>query len=147
MNLPKKLTRTINKFAKRDLKISKKFSPYHDKPGDMKLYVLAQGSKNRDKKWTILGEIDKWGVEFNTFWNRTQFTVSTVKDDFGKNENETFYQIVKRASHIAKSNGEIYKLNNGTTIQIFNLNFAYNVLADLENQKTFSLDDAEIETV
>lgn len=145
MQLPKKLERTINKFAKRDSKIAKKFFPYDEKPGDMKLYVLAQSG--REKKWLILGEIDKWGVEFNTYWQRTQFTVSTVREDFGKNSNETFHQIITRASHIAKGNGEIYKLQKGGEIQIFQFNFAYNVLADLENQKTFSLDDAIEETV
>jgi hypothetical protein len=143
MPIPKKLEKTIKKFAKRDGKIAKKFFPYLVKPGDMPLYVLAQSG--REKKWTILGAVDKWGVEFNVYWERTQFTVSTVRADFGKNQNETFHQIVSRASHLAKGNGELYKLRKGTDIQIFQFNFAYNVLADLENQKTFSLADAENE--
>jgi hypothetical protein len=143
MPIPKKLANTIKKFAKRDAKISKKFFPYIEKPGDLPLYVLAQSG--RDKKWLILGTIDKWGVEFNTYWERTQFTISTIREDFGKFNNETFYQIVTRASHIAKGNGELYKLRKGTDIQVFQFNFAYNVLADLENQKTFSLSDAEVE--
>lgn len=144
MPLTNKFIKTVNKFAKRDLKISKKFNPYLVTKGDLKLYVLKQSG--RDKKWIILGEIDKWGVEFNTYWNRTQFTVSTTRSDFGKDSDETLHQIIERASHIAKGNGEIYRLQNATGIQIFNLNFAYNILADLEAQKTFSLDDAEEET-
>jgi len=144
MPITAKQTRIMKKFSKRDLKISKKFFPYLEKPGDLKLYVLAQNG--REKIWTILGEIDAWGVEFNTYWNKTQFKISTTRADFGKDENETLYQIITRASHIAKGNGELYSINDGTGIQAFHFEFAYNVMGILEANSIFDLDDAEMES-
>jgi hypothetical protein len=143
MPIPKKLERTIKKFAKKDGKIAKKFYPYLEKPGDLPLYVLRQSGREVD--WLILGVIDKWSAELNTFWNRTQFNVSTTRTDFGKDADETFYQIVTRASHIAKGNGEVYSIREGTGVQIFDLQFAYGVLGDLNAQITFDLADAEYE--
>jgi len=142
MPIPKKLERTINKFAKRDRKIGRKFYPYTETPGDLKLYVLRENGRN-GIKFDILAEIDAFGVDFNKFRDLTEFTVHRTRENFGKNQNETFYAVVIKSTHIAKSNGEIYRTNNGDGVQAFQFDFGYKVLASHQAQMTFSLADTE----
>jgi hypothetical protein len=141
MPLPRKLTKTIKKFAKRDGKISKKFFPFVDKQGDLPLYILSQYGRGDGAKWHILGVIDKWSAEFNQYRDRTMFSVSTVREDFGANGNETFFQIITRASHVAKY-GEVYSLRDGDSVQAFQFEFAYKFFGQHEAQREFDLSEA-----
>lgn len=145
MPLPNKLQRIIGKFAKRDRKIAKNLFPYLEKKGDLKLYILK--TNGRDRKFDILGIVDDWGVEFNTYRDRTQFSVSTTREDFGLNSDETFYQAILKATHIAKGNGEIYRLDDGDGVQAFQFDWSYKVLATHQAQMSFTLADTEAEEI
>ena len=140
MPLPKKLERTIKKFAKKDGKFAKKFYPYETKKGDLKLYVLKQNG--RTKKFDLLGTIDKWSVEFSTFLDKHVFSVSTVATNFGIDGDETFPSAISKASHLAK-NGELFSIKEGDTVQIFDFRFGYKIRGQLSG--TFSLSDTEEE--
>lgn len=147
MPIPKRLDRAINKFRRKDARIAKKLFPYVSTPGDNKLYILAQSGRGNTAKYVILGILDEWTAEFREWNQQTLFSVSTTREDFGKDEDETFYQILKRSTHIAKSDGEIYRTRNGDSVQIYFLDFAYKIYGVLEGQKTFDpATDAVMET-
>jgi uncharacterized protein YrzB (UPF0473 family) len=139
MPLPKKLSKTIKKFAKKDGKISKKLYPYVDKVGDLKLYVLRQNG--RERKFDILAIIDKWGVDFDKFRDRHLFSVSTVLETFGEDGNETFFDILRRSTHVAKNN-ELYSIKEGDTVQAFQFEWAYKIYGEIQG-KGFDLTDTE----
>lgn len=138
MPLTKKQTRIVNKFEKRDKKIGRKFHPYVETVGDLKLYILKRDGRNA--KYKNLGIIDNWTAEVSEWRGRVVFQVSTTREDFGENQDLTIYQALMQATHIAKSNGEIYSLLNGDTVEVFQFDFSYKILALQESQLTFSPD-------
>jgi hypothetical protein len=140
MPLPKKLQKSINKFAKKDGKIAKKFYPFTDKAGDLKLYILKQNGRTR--KFDLLGTIDKWSVQFSQYLDRHIFSVSTTAENFGVDEDETFYDAVMKSTHFAK-NGELYRIREGDTVQIFGFRFGYKIRGELDG--TFTLTDTDDE--
>lgn len=123
----------------------KKFFPYIETPGDLKLYVLAQNGRG-NPKYKLLATIDKWTAEWDTFRDRTRFSVSTTGNTFGDHEtpDETFFEVLQRASHVAKENGEIYAIRDGDSVQAYFFDFAYKILGRIEVNKTFSIEDTEV---
>lgn len=141
MPLPRKLKKTINRFAKKDGKIAKKFFPYTEVPGDLKLYVLAQSGRN-GKKFTLLATIDKWSAAWDSYRDLTKFSVSTTDENFGDHEtpDETFFEVLRRSTHVAKSNGEIYATQDGDSVQAYFFDFAYKFFGRLEVNKVFNIE-------
>lgn len=146
MPLPKKLSRVINKFARRDRKIGKKFHPFINRPGDLALYILT-ANRYGGIKYDILAVINDWSAEFNQYRDQTQFSVSTTRQDFGPEANETFFDIINRAQFVGKANGELYAIKKGDTVQAHQFDFDYKFFASIERQMTFDLSEASEETL
>lgn len=139
MPLPKELQFAINGFAQKDKALLKVLYPYETVRGDLKLYILRQNG--RDRKFDILAIIDAWSVKFSNYLDRHIFRVSTIAEDFGQDQNETFFDVVRKATHVAK-NGELYSIKEGATVQIFQFSFGYKIHGELQGEK-FDISDTE----
>mgnify|MGYP001576063541 CR=1 FL=1 len=137
--LPRALKAKIKGMQIKDKAMSKVLYPYDTVAGDLKLYVLRQNG--RDRKFDILAIIDYWGVKFDNYLNQHIFSVSTIDENFGEFENETFFEVTRKATHVAKK-GELYSIKDGATVQVFKSESGYKINGEIQGEK-FALSDTE----
>lgn len=111
---------------------SKLLYPFTTKSGDSVLFVLKRDGTT--KKFKILAEVTNYGMEFeDEFRNRTIFTYATLREDWGEDENKTFWQILQIATHVAQvPNGEVFSIRDDTGLQVAHTEFSYKIFGELK---------------